>query len=239
MSIIPFARRKLIRPGANDPRIKARLGILHVDGGNAESLHDWFNGPSGGIESHGHVRLGGVLEQYRDTGWEADANFLANPFALSFESQGFGAGKWSDEQLDTIKRIIRWCHREHHIPLQVAGRWDGEGWGYHTMFEEWSNVPGKICPGPQRKEQFHDIIAPWMRRGGVIKEEALTPNITAALQADDLDTRVRALKHVIRRGSDEASAAAKGWLTSIRAVQEARADMRTFRGDLRGLQVKA
>lgn len=236
--IIDFAVKKLIAPGASDPRIKARMGILHVDAGNAESLYNWFDGPSGGVESHGHIRSGGVLEQYRDTGWEADANYLANPFALSFESQGFGIGEWSDLQLDTIKRVIRWCHRNHDIPMQVAKVWNGEGWGYHTMFPQWSNVSGKTCPGTQRKQQFHDIIVPWMRNGGQVNEEPLTPNITAALQADDRDERIAALRKVIRHGDDDASAAAKAWLQGLRDIERAKQEVRESRSALRDFQVK-
>lgn len=160
--LIDFAIKKLIVPGSNDPRINPRIGIWHVDAGNAFSLEDFFRHRSGGIESHGHVRNDGKLEQYRDTDFEADANYKANPFALSFETQGLEFGTWNDRQLETIKETILWGSKHHDIPLEVPKRWDGAGWGYHTMFREWHPFP-KSCPGPHRKEQFHDIIVPWMR----------------------------------------------------------------------------
>lgn len=160
--LIDFAIKKLIVPGSNDPRINPRIGIWHVDAGNAFSLEDFFRHRSGGIESHGHVRNDGELEQYRDTDFEADANYKANPIALSFETQGLEFGVWNDKQLATIKKTILWGSRNHDIPLVVPKRWDGSGWGYHTMFPEWHPFP-KSCPGPRRKEQFHDIIVPWMR----------------------------------------------------------------------------
>lgn len=235
---VPFAVQKNIPPGPSDPRIVARVGIFHVDAGNAESLYGWFNGPSGGIEAHGHVRTGGVLEQYRDTAFEADANYKANPFALAWETQGWGNGKWTEEQLDTIKRLIRWMHRNHDIPLVVPKRWDGTGFGYHTLFPEWSNVSGKTCPGPFRKEQFHDLIVPWMRDGAPLHDEPLTPNITAALRSDNERDRIEALRKVIRRGDDDASAAAKAWLEGIRAINQAREEVRESRSALRELQVK-
>ena len=167
---IDFALQRLIVPGSNDPRIKARIGIWHVDAGNAFSLEDFFRNRSGGIESHGHVRSDGELEQYRDTGYEADANYHANPFALSFETQGFEMGIWNDAQLVTIKRTIMWGHKNHGIPLRLPRSWDDAegGWGYHTLFgapSNWTPV-AKSCPGPRRKEQFHDIIVPWMNDGG-------------------------------------------------------------------------
>lgn len=236
--LVGFAVKKLIPPGASDPRITPRVGIFHVDAGNAESLYNWFNGPSGGIESHGHIRLSGVLEQYRDTDYEADANYRANPFALSWESQGWGNGEWTEDQIDTIQRLIRWQHRNHRIPLQVPKRWDGEGFGYHTMFPEWSNVSGKTCPGPLRKEQFHDIIVPWMKDGAPKDDAPLTPNITKALKADNREERIKALRKVVRHADDEASAAAKSWLQGIRAIENAREEVRDSRSVLREFQVK-
>ena len=167
MALIPFAEKKLIAPGSNDPRIRARIGILHVDAGNASDLFDFFKNRSGGIESHGHIRRDGHLYQYRDTAFQADANHNANDFAISFETQGFGEGEWTPEQLATIKRVMLWARDVHGIPLRVVTTWndpDG-GWGYHTLFgapSNWTPV-SKSCPGPDRKRQFHDVLVPWMR----------------------------------------------------------------------------
>lgn len=170
--LIDFAEHKLIVPGSNDPLIDARAGILHVDAGNAFDLFDFFKNRSGGIESHGHIPKtptpkGKALFQYRDTNFEADANFLANPFALSFETQGFGEGTWNDFQLDGIKQVILWGRKKHSIPLRVMQSWNDPrgGWGYHTLFgapSPWTPAV-KSCPGDERKEQFHDLIVPWMR----------------------------------------------------------------------------
>lgn len=168
--LIDFAIQRLIPPGANDPRITPRIGILHVDANNVFSLYDYFKDRSGGIESHGHIRKDGELEQYRDTDYEADANHLANPFALSFETQGWELEPWNEVQLHTIKKTILWCRKNHGIPLRVVTRWDDPkgGWGYHTLFGApgpWTPV-AKSCPGPKRKEQFHSIIEPWLEAGG-------------------------------------------------------------------------
>lgn len=170
MAVVPFARKKLIKPGANDPRIEARIGILHVDAGNAYDLEDYFRYRSGGIESHLHIPKDGTLDQYRDTDWEADANYKANPFAISVETQGYGAGKWTGEQIDMIKRVMLWCRDTHGIPLRKVTSWNDPrgGWGYHTLFgapSEWTPV-AKSCPGPDRIEQFHSILVPWMASVG-------------------------------------------------------------------------
>lgn len=173
MALIPFAEKKLIAPGSNDPYIIPIGIILHVDAGNVADLYDYFRYRSGGIESHGHIRKDGHLYQYRDTSREADANYRANSFIghdgrrygfLSFETQGLGAGKWTDEQLATIKRVIEWGNDEHGIPMRVAPEWNAPGIGYHTMFGApgpWTPV-AKSCPGPDRIKQFNTIIKPWL-----------------------------------------------------------------------------
>lgn len=167
MALYPAAKHRLIKPGSNDPRIVPRVGILHVDAVNAVSLYEYFNGKSGGIESHFHIPKSSKnpVEQYRDTGWEADANHLANPFAISVETQGYANEMWSVHQLNEIKNLMVWCREEHGILLQQTKTWDGKGWGYHTLFGapgKWTPV-NKSCPGPLRKEQFHDILVPWMK----------------------------------------------------------------------------
>lgn len=172
MARIPFADQKLIPPGANDPRIAARIGILHVDAANAYSLYEFFKERSGGIESHAHIRKNGSMEQYRDTAFEADANYKANAFALSFETQGYGEGEWTDPQIAMIKRTMLWCREAHGIPLRVVESWNDSrgGWGYHTLFgapSPWTPV-AKSCPGPDRKLQFHKVLVPWMKEQSIV-----------------------------------------------------------------------
>jgi hypothetical protein len=158
---IPWADLQLIKPGANDPRVDLRTGILHVDGGNAYNLRDWFDGPSGGIESHLHIPKNAHTFQYRDLNFEADANWKANPFAMSVETQGYASGEWTDDQLAEIKRIMLWSEPNLGIPLRKPTHWRDSGWGYHTMFPEWY-PKAKSCPGKERIEQYHDLLVPWM-----------------------------------------------------------------------------
>ena len=203
MALIPFAEKKLIPPGSSDPRIKARIGILHVDAGNAADLWDYFAHRSGGIESHGHIRKDGHLYQYRDTAYQADANYHANDFALSFETQGFGEGQWTDAQLDTIKRVMLWAKDAHGIPLRKVTSWADErgGWGYHTLFgapSHWTPV-SKSCPGPARKVQFERVLVPWMNSNPTSTEDDMP------LTDADLDKIVDRLKPLVN-----AAAAAEG-----------------------------
>lgn len=160
----PFATKREIPPGPTDPKIKPRLAILHVDAGNAESLHEFFRDRSGGIESHFHVKKSGDVEQYRSIYYQADANYHANDFAVSIETQGFGAGEWTGPQVTAIKALLQWLNTEAGIPLRKATDWDGSGVGYHTMFgspSHWTPV-AKSCPGPDRIKQFYDVLVPWM-----------------------------------------------------------------------------
>lgn len=164
MALCPFATHKLIAPGSNDPRIRARAAVLHVDAGGAASLFDYFLRRSGGIESHFHIKWTGEIEQYRDTAYQADANHLANDFAISIETQGFGNGKWNKRQLRSIKRLLLWLNQVHDIPLEKIAVWDGSGVGYHVQFGApgaWTPV-AKSCPGPNRIKQFHEELVPWM-----------------------------------------------------------------------------
>lgn len=180
MALYPTARHRLIPPGPNDPKIKPRVLILHVDAGNAASLYHWFNGPSGGIESHFHIPKVGQVEQYRDTDYEADANTEANPFAISVETQGYAFGVWNDHQLAEIKALILWANRVHGIPLKVVDRWDGSGIGFHTQFPGRWDKRGASCPGPDRKRQFHEAIAPWLAEVAKGAAQATKPKPTPA-----------------------------------------------------------
>lgn len=165
----PSAVIKNIPPGVNDPSITPRLAILHVAVSEADSLFDFFNGPSGGVESHFYIRRSGLVEQYRTIYIQADANLDANNFAVSVETQGMGPGVWTQAQLDAIKKLLRWLHREAGIPLTKCATWDGSGVGYHTLFgapSHWTPV-AKSCPGPDRIVQFNTILVPWMNTVGI------------------------------------------------------------------------
>lgn len=157
----PKAIVKNIPPGSNDPAIKPRVAALHVAVSEGDSLFGWFNGPSGGVESHFYVRRDGKIEQYRSIYWQADANYDANDFAVSIETQGMGAGEWTDAQLASIKALLVWLNSEAGIKLEECGTWNGEGVGYHSLFDQWNHAH-KPCPGADRIQQFYDILVPWM-----------------------------------------------------------------------------
>lgn len=195
VGLYPGAVKKLIKPGVNDPEIKVVGAILHVDAGNVQSLYNYFNGPSGGIESHFHIRKDGVVEQYRDTGWEADANLKANSFVeggvrkgfVSIETQGHEKGEWNGRQMAEIKKLLTWLSETHDFPLRKCPGPFKSGVGYHILFGApgpWTPV-AKSCPGPDRIKQFNDVIIPWMKDGSTspTQEEK-----DMALSKDDIDS---------------------------------------------------
>lgn len=200
MAIYPGARARLISPGSNDPQIIPIGVILHVDAGNSGSLYSYFANKSGGIESHFHIRKDGGVEQYRDTTYEADANYKGNSFRkngrtygfISVETQGLEMEEWNENQLREIKELLLWAHRIHGIPLRVCPAWDEAGIGYHIMFGSpgaWTNV-SKSCPGPKRIKQFNSILVPWMKTA-LMKPDPVQPPVE-----DDMpftEAQIRAL----------------------------------------------
>ncbi len=195
----PAATKKEIKPGSNDPAITPIGAILHVDAGNTRDLYNYFNGPSGGIESHFQIAKDGVVFQYRGVGREADANYKGNSFLVggtrfgyvSIETQGLASGEWTDAQLASIKKLLLWLREEWNIQLQVPKTSKSPGVGYHILFGapgDWTPV-AKSCPGPNRIKQYRAIIVPWMKSvmGGSTPTPPPAPTV-------DLSAVVRAAK---------------------------------------------
>ncbi len=171
MALYPPAIKKLIPPDRNDPPIRVRMVILHVAVSNGDSLYGMFlnNQRDGGskVESHFYVRFDGTVEQYRDTAYQADANTMANDFAMSIETAGMGDGTWTDAQLASLKDLIAWAHQVHGVPYRVPTAWNDPagGVGWHNLFAtQWAGGP-RACPGPDRIGQIRNILIPWMASG--------------------------------------------------------------------------
>lgn len=165
MALYPPAIKKLIPPGPTDPRITARVAIMHI-AVMIGSLYDYFKDRSGGVESHFYVFKNGAVEQYRDTAFQADANTDANDFAISIETEGMEHGEWTEAQLASIKALLVWLNKTHSIPLVKCPKWNGSGVGYHTQFEGQWDKRHATCPGPDRIKQFNNVLVPWMAAGG-------------------------------------------------------------------------
>ncbi len=158
--IYPAAIRKLITPGARDPRITPRLIVLHVSAGESSSLYPWFNGPSGGIESHFYVTYKGTVEQYRDTNWQADAQLGTAWDGISIETEGLANGTWTAAQLAALAQLLRWISQAHSIPLQLnTSEIRPSGIGWHAQYPAWAGGDGRTCPGPNRIKQIPQLVA--------------------------------------------------------------------------------
>lgn len=138
-------------------KIDPRVVVFHVTAGHGNAQ------PHSGLEWHFEVSFTGQLEQQVDTNLRADANYKANPFAISIETEGKGEGSWTDAQLDTLVRLSHWCIDVHpKVKAQRCDAWDGSGFGYHVMWGApgpWTPV-AKSCPGPRRIAQFDAELLP-------------------------------------------------------------------------------
>lgn len=164
---------------------------LHTMVGNLTSTDRFFkqNGWSG-TEAHFGVGgpwgdgLDGVIYQWQDTDYRADANLDGNHRVVSIET-GDNAPKlakdivpWSKAQTAAIVRLVAALCKRHGIPAVLVPdtRSDRRGIAYHRQgvqhsggthpagflqpnCEHWSTSVGKECPGDARIDQIPEIIA--------------------------------------------------------------------------------
>jgi hypothetical protein len=139
------------------------------------------------LESHFGLDYDGSLGQFLSTTTRADANYLANPRAVSLESASNlqHTDPWTFAQIKEIVDLGVWLNRMHGIPMKVPTSWDAPGMGYHRMFSQWSNG-GTECPGDARAQQFHDIILPGIRAGGIGGDEMALAKFNQTNSVDTL-----------------------------------------------------
>jgi hypothetical protein len=135
----------------------------------------------------------GIVYQWVDTDFQADANLQGNARLISIETSDGGdeTNPWSTAQLDAITEIIVWCCREYSIPAElIADSAPGRrGIGYHRQGidpwrvaggEKWSNSQGKVCPGDVRIAQLVNDIVPRVKQqvsppSGSFRLESVSP----------------------------------------------------------------
>lgn len=162
MSRYPGVTWRPLPENATQRKIKPTQLIFHSAVSKGESLFSYFGQKKVVVESHFYVQEDGDAEQYMDTHTQADANYKANPRAISAETWDNGDPDhvpWNSAQLYRLAEIAAQAHLEDDIPLVRAPRWDAPGMGGHTDHPEWTNVRGKTCPGLARKRQVNTIIA--------------------------------------------------------------------------------
>ena len=182
----------------NPPHRMARYDIvcLHTMVGNLAGTYDYFkqNGWSG-TESHFGVggkwgrdvaaKLDGVVWQFVDTGYQADANLEGNPRIVSIETADNAPSTpakieaWTPKQFEALAQLVAHLCTAHDIPAVLIpdSKPFRRGIGYHRQGcehslgvgkvpgflvaggERWSTSRGKECPGPARIAQIPALIA--------------------------------------------------------------------------------
>jgi hypothetical protein len=166
------------------------LIILHTMVGNLTGTDRMFHA-NGWTGTESHFGIGGkwadgrdgVVYQWQDTEFQADANLDANRRALSIET-GDNAPRlagdvepWTPKQLDAIVALVAYLCRTYDIPAVLVpdSRSDRRGIAYHRQgvdhsggthpagfrqagCERWSTAIGKECPTPARIAQIPGII---------------------------------------------------------------------------------
>jgi hypothetical protein len=132
----------------HEPAISMRTVIHHSIVGSAEGAFQYFAGATA-IESTFIVKKSGYFWQCMSLGEQADANFRANAFAGSIETEDNGhpdTDPWTPAQLDTLVWLSLEMRRlRPRIAHRKCRTWDDPGIGYHSLFPGlWSNVPGKL-----------------------------------------------------------------------------------------------
>lgn len=164
------------------PLIVPRVWIVHtaVDAPGPTDLHGYFARPDITLESHTWLRWD-RHEQLMSADVRADANYLANPFAFSTETEDDGSPvlhPWNGYQVSELVRIGVWLNKTFGIPPEPPKTWNGTGMGYHSQFpNHWTNVRGKTCPGATRIQQWNDDVLPRIRAAIYEESDDMPPYI--------------------------------------------------------------
>lgn len=196
--------------------------ILHVAASEAASLHGWFNNPAARASSHFYIRRDGTIGQYvsvRDRSWTSGAG---SDRTIGIETQGMASGYWTDQQVNSIIRLIRELAGEFGFPIRMmnSSRSSERGIGWHsqgvpanytqknggysqTGGELWSSAVGKVCPGPQRISQIPGIVSAAASGGaykaGSTQSVTPTPNMNTTSSVKAVDTKTVSVKEVQTR----------------------------------------
>ena len=170
-----------------EPSITMRTVIHHSIVGSAEGAWQYFAGGTA-IESTFIVKKSGYFWQIMSLGEQADANFRANAFAGSIETEDNGdpdRDPWTPAQLETLVWLSLEMRRlRPRIARRKCRSWDDAGLGYHTLFpRQWTNVPGKTCPGTIRIRQWADRVLPRYLAGDFEEDDDMTREQARQLQA--------------------------------------------------------
>lgn len=168
MAWYPAATRMELQPESDaQTAIKPTQFIVHsvIAPWTARRIYEYWR-DSTSLESHFGLGYEGDLGQYIGTETRADANAGANrradgTGAVSIEtaSNTSGTDPWTPQQIEQLIRLGLWLHQRHGIPLRICRSHSDPGFGYHSLFREWS-TSGTACPGAARIKQFKEVVFP-------------------------------------------------------------------------------
>lgn len=168
MAWYPAATRMELQPESDaQTAIKPTQLIVHsvIAPWTARRIYEYWR-DSTSLESHFGLGYEGDLGQYIGTETRADANAGANrradgTGAVSIEtaSNTSGTDPWTAQQIEQLIRLGVWLHQRHGIPLRICRSHSDPGFGYHSLYREWS-TSGTACPGAARIKQFKEVVFP-------------------------------------------------------------------------------
>jgi hypothetical protein len=168
MAWYPGAVKMELQPESDSqPAIRPTQFIVHsiIAPWTARRTYEYWR-DSTNLESHFGIDYTGTVGQYIGTHTRADANAGANrradgTGAVSAETASNTAGSdpWNAKQLEDLIAIGAWLHKEEGIPLRICRSHSDPGFGYHSMFPQWS-TSGTSCPGAARIRQFREVVFP-------------------------------------------------------------------------------
>lgn len=157
----PFAVQQPIDDWHSEPAIVPRVAVLHRHGskGSSEAVGRYFDRV--GSESHFSIKRDGTIVQFVPVDRQADAQWDANAFAVSIETEddGIWEAAWTGAQIDAIVRLLFWLNAEWGIPLHECTGPYGSGVGWHKQFDQW-NKSSHYCPSDGQVDQIRNHILP-------------------------------------------------------------------------------
>ena len=165
------------------PKSRSRTDgiILHVAASEAASLHGWFSNPKAAASSHLYVRRDGTVEQYVDLDQISWASVRGDLRCISVETQGGATGRWTEQQVSALARIVRETSARYGFPLRTMGSSAASerGVGWHALGVPASRSQravscglarrGRCARGAERVPQIPGIVE--LARGGLQEGE--------------------------------------------------------------------
>lgn len=194
-TLYPLASYKPLGTQTQPRLINPTAIILHTMGGYLNGTDATFrNNGYAGDESHFGIggpydggSLDGIVYQWQDLDYTADAQYSGNAYGISIETSDGARSNlpWSPNQVEAITSLVIWLCQKYKISPVLMTKETDNGIGYHQLFHDW-NLNGHDCPGSVRVQQLIDVIIPAVEARITIPQpqpigEDMTPDQAVAL----------------------------------------------------------